>query len=233
MGLTELKIRNDEARLFGSVDIQGRAFARHCDLDGRPLSRDKICVGLVAARTLFAKAEPRVIGVRNVLGGVVPAKLVIRSAVGRSQVEGLESSRGRLDAKGEADETPCHVRCVNARKPGDCSLDNAICEFRGGDDRDRVIVVGIVVRFDEPDSLAAAIGDKPGVNMAELKLSERVKVDQSPSGWNHMISTAGSRTMRRPDGLASNGAPGQGPPATCGAPGLIQEGGLVVENPAF
>src|SRR3970040_727861 len=89
VGLPKLQVVHDEARLPGSVHVQGRSDSGDHDSDGRPRARLKVGIGFVYARAFLPEAKPGIVRVRHVLGGVIAAQLIVGAAVRRTQGQDL------------------------------------------------------------------------------------------------------------------------------------------------
>jgi hypothetical protein len=101
---------------------------------------------------------------------VVPAKLIVGAAVGRAQEEALKSRCVRLDSKCDADEAASEFWRVCPWKARNCRFDHPVLKFRVTDNGEGLVVGGILVRLNKPDSPAAAIGEKICADMMQLEL---------------------------------------------------------------
>jgi len=177
VGLPKLQVVHDEARLPGSVHVQGRSDPRDHDSDGRPRARLKVGIGFVHARAFIPEAKPRIVRVRHVLGGVIAAQLIVGAAVRRTQEEALELMCGRVDPKGDTDKPAGILRSVSPRHAGNLDLNHPILEFGAGHQRDGLIVRGVLVGLDQPDSPPASIGNHAGLDKAQVEGAKGVQLE--------------------------------------------------------
>src|SRR5213078_3680401 len=59
----------------------------HFDLQLGPFSRDDVCIALVFLRELLTQSKPREVRMRNVLGRMVAAHLVVGAPISRTKVK--------------------------------------------------------------------------------------------------------------------------------------------------
>jgi len=112
----------------------------------------------------------------HILGRVIATELIIGATICRTQEERLELRGIRLNAKGDPDEAPCELWGAGTGKAGQSGLDYAVPEFGTRQDCDWLDVGFGVIRLEESDGAATSVGDEPRIDVPELKLSGRGKL---------------------------------------------------------
>src|SRR5438552_5728749 len=100
-----LDVVDDQRGLWVAVDVEARPLATHLDPHLRPFAGHEIDIRLVPGRRLLAQPEPGPVGMGDVLGGMIAALLVLRAAVGATQVERVVGLSVVLQPEGDADES--------------------------------------------------------------------------------------------------------------------------------
>src|ERR1700690_1009681 len=88
-----LEIVDDQGGPFNSVDIKPRDLSCYLDFYLRPLPGDEVRIRFILAGGFTAQFFPWESRNRNVLGGVVPLKLILGTPVLRPEIEALEMRR--------------------------------------------------------------------------------------------------------------------------------------------
>src|SRR5579862_5552997 len=83
----QFQIVDDQARLPGAVNVKPGLRPGQDDFHLSPHARLQVRVGFIESGRFFPRALPWPVWKRDVLGRVVPAKLVVRPAIGRTQVK--------------------------------------------------------------------------------------------------------------------------------------------------
>ncbi len=123
-----LEVVHDERRLRLPVHAKRRPRPVNLDSDRGPLPRHEVDVGLVLLGALGPQTKPREARVRDVLDGVIAAHLVVRTTVGRTQVEGVVGPQVVLHPEGDAYETAGPLEHTRVRHAGQLDLDHTVAE---------------------------------------------------------------------------------------------------------
>src|SRR5262245_25123970 len=112
------------------MHVQASLVAAHLNLHLRPLAGHKVYVALVFLWELLAQSEPGKIRIRNVLGRMVAARLVVGTSIRRTQVEAFVFrgifARVNIDTEGDTDEASRLCAGVGARLSGQIDLDHTV-----------------------------------------------------------------------------------------------------------
>src|SRR5258708_1752466 len=130
---TGLEVIDDQRRLFLTVDVETRTVATHLDLDPGPDSRQEVDVRFILGWALLAKPEPRPVGMRDVLSGMIPPLLILGAAVGGTQVKPVVGLHIVLQPEGDAHKAPRALGGAWRRRAGQFYLDAAVGELEALD----------------------------------------------------------------------------------------------------
>src|SRR5216110_2582535 len=106
----------------------------HFDLQLGPFSRDDVCIALVFLRELLTQSKPREVRMRNVLGRMVAAHLVVGAPISRTQVKAFvlcDVLGGvKIDPEGHTDESSrCCELCPTAKCTPPLDFNRAVSKF--------------------------------------------------------------------------------------------------------
>lgn len=113
----ELEIIDDQAGLPPSMHVEPRFAAFHLNLVLGPDTRLQIDIRLVLFWSLLPGASEVKIGIRTVLGGVIPPDLIVGSTIRRSEINVLVASVA-LDPKSDANKPTSAGRRTGGRLAG-------------------------------------------------------------------------------------------------------------------
>src|SRR5882724_10227256 len=134
MGVAELQIVDNQARLLRAVHVELSFGSGNDDLHLGPGARVQIHVRLIHPRVLLPQAGPEEIRQGLILGRMVATELVISPSVGRAQINVFSSCAMLLCPHQKTDETPGTLRSTRARCASNLHFDRSIMEIRAGYD---------------------------------------------------------------------------------------------------
>ena len=182
-----------------SWTIQPRLRPVYHDPELRPHPRLQVYVGFVLLRRFLPHLAEAEIRMRAVLGGMVATHLVVRSPIGRPQVDVFVSIP--LHTERNPDETARRGARRGSRLSGQFDLNGAVVKAAALHDRVRLAIRRIGQRVQANRGLAqvSSLRDRTSVGLQLLRRLRAQRCDQQASKqvFHHQVGRPGLRKVLR------------------------------------